>query len=254
MSRLLVFLALSLALHIFAVFPLLAEQFAGDLHVADGLPERAVLAVPSLVIQPAAVESAAQALVEPLAASVAPVELKSVAAAQLPETRAVRKAKAVVKADLVPQVVEKSVLELKAAASSRMVRAAVTERTSYEPLETAEAVAPPAAKPKRSTPSTPSTQEVISAEPRFARPPTAPVYPAQARRRQQQGTVWVEVRLDARGQQVELQVLRSSRVPSLDQAALAAVKKWQFLPEAHNGVGVPSRVQIPIEFAIKAKL
>lgn len=250
MSRLLVFLALSLALHIFAVFPLLAEQFAGDLHVADGLPERAVLAVPSLVIQPAAVESAAQALVEPLAASVAPVELKSVAAAQLPETRAVRKAKAVVKADVVPQVVEKSVLELKAAASSRMVRAAVTERTSSEPLETAEAVAPPAAKPKRSTP---PMQEVISTEPRFARPPTAPVYPAQARRRQQQGTVWVEVRLDARGQQVALAVLRSSRVPSLDQAALAAVKKWQFLPEEHNGVGVPSRVQIPIEFAIKAK-
>lgn len=251
MSRLLVFLALSLALHIFAVFPLLAEQFAGDLHVVDGLPERAVLTVPSLVIQPAAVVSAAQVLVEPLAA---PVELKSVAAAaQLPETRAVLKSKAVAKADLVPQVVEKSVLELKAAAASRMVRAAVTERASSEPLETAEAVAPPAAKPKRSTPSTSSTQEVISTEPRFARPPTAPVYPAQARRRQQQGTVWVEVRLDARGQQVALAVLRSSRVLSLDQAALAAVKKWQFLPEEHNGVGVPSRVQIPIEFAIKAK-
>lgn len=247
MSRLLVFLALSLALHIFAVFPLLAEQFAGDIHVADGLPERAVLTVPSLVIQPAAAESAAQAIIEPLAA---PVELKSVAAAQLPETRAVRKAKAVVKPDVVPQVVEKSVLELKAAAASRMVRAAVTERASSEPLETAEAVAPPAAKPKRSTS---STQEVISTEPRFARPPTAPVYPAQARRRQQQGTVWVEVRLDARGQQVAVAVLRSSRVPSLDQAALAAVKKWQFLPEEHNGVGVPSRVQIPIEFAIKAK-
>lgn len=251
MSRLLVFLALSLALHIFAVFPLLAEQFAGDLHVADGLPERAVLTVPSLVIQPAAAESATQAIIEPLAAPVAPVELKSVAAAQLPKARAVLKSKAVVKADLVPQVVETSVLELKAAAASRMVRAAVTEQTSSESLETAEAVAPPAAKPKRSTP---STQEAISTEPRFARPPTAPVYPAQARRRQQQGTVWVEVRLDARGQQVAVAVLRSSRVPSLDQAALAAVKKWQFLPEAHNGVGVPSRVQIPIEFAIKAKL
>ncbi len=79
------------------------------------------------------------------------------------------------------------------------------------------------------------------------------VYPALARRRQQQGTVWVDVRLDAQGRQIGLQVLRSSGVKSLDQAALTAVKQWQFLPERQSGVGVPSRVHIPIEFAIAAK-
>jgi len=276
MSRLFAFLTLSLALHLFAVFPLLAEQFAGGVQLAGGVPEPTLLAVPNLVMRPAAVLPAAQASVAPVAE---PVLVKPAAAAvRLHETRAALKAKTVLKPESVPQVREKPVLETQAAAASQKVAVDEDALQSSEPIHSAqslseaaavleavpepevsapgdgpavaEGVAPVAA---QSTRSTPSTQEVISSKPRFARAPSAPVYPALARRRQQQGTVWLEVRLDARGKQVELQVLRSSTVPSLDQAALAAVRKWQFLPETYNGVGVPSRVQIPIEFAIAAK-
>lgn len=270
MSRLFVFLTLSLALHLFAVFPLLAEQFAGGVQLAGGVPEPTLLAVPNLVMRPAAVLPAAQASVAPVAE---PVLVKPAAAAvRVHETRAALKAKP----ESVPQVLEKPVLETKAAAASQKVAvdedalqpsepvrsapslseaAAVLEAVSEPEMSAsgdgpavAEGVAPAAAQSKAS-----AVSEVISSKPRFARAPSAPVYPALARRRQQQGTVWLEVRLDARGKQVELQVLRSSTVPSLDQAALAAVRKWQFLPETYNGVGVPSRVQIPIEFAIAAK-
>lgn len=275
MSRLFAFLTLSLALHLFAVFPLLAEQFAGGVQLADGVPEPTLLAVPNLVMRPAAVLPAAQASVAPVAE---PVLVNPAAAVRLHETRAALKAKAVLKPESVSQVLEKPVLETQAAAASQKVAVDEDALQSSEPVRSArslseaaavleavsepemsasgdgpavaEGVAPAAAQSKASAV---STQEVISSKPRFARAPSAPVYPALARRRQQQGTVWLEVRLDARGKQVELQVLRSSTVPSLDQAALAAVRKWQFLPETYNGVGVPSRVQIPIEFAIAAK-
>lgn len=94
--------------------------------------------------------------------------------------------------------------------------------------------------------------EVLSHKPSFRRPPQPPHYPAQARRRNQQGTVLLEVRLDERGQQRGLAVLRSSGIASLDRAALEAVAAWRFNPQQQGGVAVPSRVQIPIEFALTA--
>lgn len=94
--------------------------------------------------------------------------------------------------------------------------------------------------------------EVLSTKPSFREPPRQPSYPSQARRRNQQGVVLVEVRLDERGQQRSLNVLRSSGVDSLDRAALEAVAKWRFRPETSGGQAVPSRVQIPIQFALTA--
>ena len=94
--------------------------------------------------------------------------------------------------------------------------------------------------------------EVLSHQPAFRLPPEQPRYPAQARRRNQQGVVLLEVRLDARGGQREIRLLRSSGFPSLDRAALEAVAEWRFHPEIINGQGVPSRVQIPVEFALMA--
>lgn len=94
--------------------------------------------------------------------------------------------------------------------------------------------------------------EVVSRQPAFRMPPQQPRYPAQARRRNQQGVVLLEVRLDALGAQREIRLLRSSGFPSLDRAALEAVAEWRFHPEVINGQGVPSRVQIPVEFALLA--
>lgn len=95
-------------------------------------------------------------------------------------------------------------------------------------------------------------KEVFSSAPSFLQPPTAPRYPSLAKRRNQQGVVLLEVRLDERGQQRALQIVRSSGVESLDEAALEAVAAWHFRPETEDGRAVPSRVQIPIEFALTA--
>ncbi len=112
-------------------------------------------------------------------------------------------------------------------------------------------VASAQAAPPRSVAATP-VAEVLSSKPSFREPPRQPNYPSQARRRNQQGVVLVEVRLDERGQQRSLNVLRSSGVDSLDRAALEAVAKWRFRPETTGGQAVPSRVQIPIQFALTA--
>ncbi len=94
--------------------------------------------------------------------------------------------------------------------------------------------------------------EVLSRKPSFREPPRQPSYPSLARRRNQQGVVLLEVRLDALGQQRSLNVLRSSGVESLDRAALQAVAAWRFNPETTDGQAVPSRIHIPIQFALTA--
>ncbi|CAE6940294.1 Ferric siderophore transport system, periplasmic binding protein TonB [Pseudomonas marincola] len=99
----------------------------------------------------------------------------------------------------------------------------------------------------------PEPVEVVSHQPSFLQPPKPPSYPATARRRNQEGTVLVEVRLDRNGAQRDVQVLRSSGVSSLDQAAVKAVSGWRFKPETVAGQPVPSRVQIPIAFALAAR-
>ncbi|WP_405120216.1 energy transducer TonB [Pseudomonas leptonychotis] len=130
---------------------------------------------------------------------------------------------------------------------SQPVQAQPTETASQSPVVVAAAQVVPT-KPVAAQPAA----EVFSAKPSFRDPPRQPNYPAQARRRNQQGEVLVEVRLDALGRQRSLNVLRSSGVDSLDRAALEAVAQWRFRPETSGGQAVPSRVQIPIRFALTA--
>lgn len=125
-----------------------------------------------------------------------------------------------------------------------------------QPARTAAAAPAPVERPAvantPSEPVRPAATEVFSREPSFLTPPKPPVYPAQARRRNQQGIVLVEVRLDAQGLLREIRLLRSSGVESLDRSALDAVAGWRFRPETQDGQPVPSRVHIPIEFALSA--
>lgn len=125
-------------------------------------------------------------------------------------------------------------------AKPRLIAATAASRSVERPSATSVPVVKPA------------VTEVFSHEPAFLTPPKPPIYPAQARRRNQQGLVLVEVRLDAHGLLREIKLLRSSGVESLDRSALDAVAAWRFIPETLNGQPVPSRVHIPIEFALSA--
>ena len=64
-----------------------------------------------------------------------------------------------------------------------------------------------------------------------------PVYPPIARAAGIQGIVIIEATIDADGRVVNARILRS--VPLLDQAALDAVRSWEYTPTTLNGVPVP---------------
>ena len=147
----------------------------------------------------------------------------------------------------VPRAVLPSVVQLPPRPRTAAVRPPAVSRPA--PAKAGAAVATPAlTSVVQSAPSAP--REVFSTQPQFAQAPPPPVYPSQARRRNQQGVVLVEVRLGARGEQRERRLLRSSGVSSLDQAALTAVAAWRFLAEVRDGQAVPSRVHIPIQFTL----
>jgi protein TonB len=134
--------------------------------------------------------------------------------------------------------------EPRASQPARSTPATVQTGAQPAPAKTISPTAPAVA--------TPPLTPVVSLRPSFVTPPPAPRYPSVARRRNLQGIVRVEVCLDERGQQQKLTLIRSSGVDSLDQAALEAVKNWRFRPEIVDGRAVPSRVEIPIEFALTA--
>tara|TARA_R110002167_G_scaffold295060_1_gene499672 strand:- start:280 stop:786 length:507 start_codon:yes stop_codon:yes gene_type:complete len=106
-----------------------------------------------------------------------------------------------------------------------------------------------------SQPESPKQQGIHTAplvtEPLFARPPTPPNYPTVARKRGQQGTVWLDIMLDDEGEQRQLSISKSSGVAVLDEAALQAVANWEFMPYRINGKSAASRVRVPVQFALK---
>jgi TonB family protein len=73
-----------------------------------------------------------------------------------------------------------------------------------------------------------------------------PVYPPLAREAGVAGVVIIEVRIGVDGSVEEAHVLKS--IPLLDQAALDAVKQWEFVPTLLNGAPVPIMMTVTVNF------
>lgn len=73
-----------------------------------------------------------------------------------------------------------------------------------------------------------------------------PVYPAVAQAARVGGEVTVEATIGPDGKVVDVKVVRS--VPLLDQAALDAVRQWEYTPTLLNGVPVPVVMTVKINF------
>jgi len=76
-----------------------------------------------------------------------------------------------------------------------------------------------------------------------------PIYPAIAQSAHTQGVVILEVIVGADGRVNEARVLRA--IPLLDQAAIDAVKDWEFTPTLLNGVPVPVIMTVTVNFTLK---
>jgi TonB family protein len=86
------------------------------------------------------------------------------------------------------------------------------------------------------------------------KPPTKirdvrPVYPPEAQDAKVQGVVIIEATVDGTGRVREARVLRS--IPMLDDAALAAVRQWEFTPTLLNGVPVPVIMTMTVNFTLQ---
>ncbi|MFQ5949555.1 MAG: energy transducer TonB [Nitrospiria bacterium] len=77
-----------------------------------------------------------------------------------------------------------------------------------------------------------------------------PRYPFAARREGREGTVILRMKVLADGSVGEVAVERSSKFLDLDDAALDAVKKWQFEPPLQNGNPIRVSVLLPIQFSL----
>jgi len=133
---------------------------------------------------------------------------------------------------------------------------------------------PPKSKPqpvaKQATPPSPPPQAAAPAsQPAPPAPPPAPVketpasaiagylnnpapeYPALALRRNWEGTVLLRVRVLPNGRPGDIQVQQSAGRSQLDEAAVAAVRRWSFVPAKKGDQAVEGWVTVPIDFKIR---
>lgn len=84
------------------------------------------------------------------------------------------------------------------------------------------------------------------------KPPTkikdvAPVYPEIAKAARVSGAVVIEATIGSDGKVIDTKVVRS--IPLLDQAAVDAVRQWEYTPTLLNGAPVPVLMTVTINFA-----
>jgi protein TonB len=77
-----------------------------------------------------------------------------------------------------------------------------------------------------------------------------PAYPWLARLQGWEGTVIVQVRIEADGRASQVTVVSYSGHPALDRAAQQAVSQWEFLPAQRGGRPVGSMIRVPVRFRL----
>jgi TonB family protein len=76
----------------------------------------------------------------------------------------------------------------------------------------------------------------------------APTYPFIAKMNKVQGIVIIEAIIGANGMVEEARVIRST--PLLDEAALEAVRAWQYMPTLLNGRPTPVIMTVTVQFKL----
>jgi protein TonB len=79
----------------------------------------------------------------------------------------------------------------------------------------------------------------------------APKYPSVSRRLGEQGLVLLRVQVTADGAAESVELQTGSGSNRLDQAALEAVKKWQFVPAKRGEQSVSASVVVPVRFSLE---
>jgi periplasmic protein TonB len=78
-----------------------------------------------------------------------------------------------------------------------------------------------------------------------------PDYPALSVRKGEEGRVLMRVLVSADGTPEDVQIEKSSGFDRLDNAAVAAVKKWRFVPAKRNNQALSAYVLVPMPFILE---
>jgi periplasmic protein TonB len=76
----------------------------------------------------------------------------------------------------------------------------------------------------------------------------APVYPAKARESRVQGIVILDLTIGTDGTVTDVKVLRP--IHELNDAAIEAAKQWRYEPTKIDGVAVPVRMTVSLNFTL----
>lgn len=107
-----------------------------------------------------------------------------------------------------------------------------------------------AAAPAPAAPSAPAGPVAVSLRELAVLAQPAPTYPPLARRLGETGVVKVRLKISVAGQVQAAELVASSGFPRLDEAALAAVKRWRFAPPSRDGVPMAVETVAPIRFTL----
>lgn len=118
---------------------------------------------------------------------------------------------------------------------------------TQQPVALAPMLAPVATTP---APPAPARVELPSSDADYLQNPK-PAYPANSRRLGEQGKVIVRVLIGADGAAQKSEIRQSSGFDRLDQAALATVQRWRYVPGKRGGVPEAMWFSIPINFVLE---
>ena len=128
-----------------------------------------------------------------------------------------------------------------AATSAAVVPAAAPVATQAAPAAVA-APAPP--------PPPPAPREFQASAVSYLVPPVL-TYPRVSRELGEQGSALLRVLVDERGRPTEIQVVKSSGYPRLDQQAVQAMRAARFKPHVEDGIARPMWVRTPQTFILE---
>jgi periplasmic protein TonB len=80
----------------------------------------------------------------------------------------------------------------------------------------------------------------------------APIYPRRSRVLEEEGVVKLKVHVSAAGKALQVQLFKSSGFSRLDEAALDAVKGWNFVPAKQGDQSIEGWVIVPISFKLRS--
>lgn len=128
------------------------------------------------------------------------------------------------------------------AATAPVVAAAATPVAAQTAPAAVAAPAPP--------PPPPAPREFQASAVSYLVPPVL-TYPRVSRELGEQGSALLRVLVDERGRPTEIQVVKSSGYPRLDQQAVQAMRNARFKPHVEDGIARPMWVRTPQTFILE---